>query len=412
MVKITTTLIKGLEPKNTGYDVRDTEIKGFLLKVHPSGKMTYYLDYRTSDGLRKSYRIGGHGTLKLAQAREIAGLRAADVAHGTDIQTAKKEIRQQAELRKVNTLGGFLEHKYGPWVENERKSGTQTLKRIAAQFRFLFPTPLSNITPWIIEKWRSEQRKAGKASTTVNRDVMALKSALSKAVQWDVLDVHPLTKVKPIKTDDHGHVRYLSKSEAERLRKVLDERELRLREERLRGNVWRRERGYEEYPDLFNVTYADHIKPMVLLTLNTGMRRGELFNIQWEDVNFHTNKLTVKGETAKSGKTRYIPLSKEARAVVKAWREQQKEHSGLVFPGKNGAPFNNVKSAWTAVREAAHLNDFRWHDMRHDFASKLVMAGVSLYAVKELLGHASIVVTERYSHLAPEHLEDAVAKLA
>ena len=82
-----------------------------------------------------------------------------------------------------------------------------------------------------------------------------------------------------------------------------------------------------------------------------------------------------------------------------------------MFPGKNGAAFNNVRRSWDGVLKAAKITRFRWHDMRHDFASRLTMAGVDLNTVRELLGHSDYAMTQRYAHLAPEHKAAAVAKL-
>ena len=102
--KLTNSLLKRLKPTTAVYSIRDTDIKGFLLKVYPTGKMVYYMDYRTKDGQRKSYLIGNHGNITPAQAREIAGLRAADVAHGKDIQREKQIAKRKAKQRKMSTL--------------------------------------------------------------------------------------------------------------------------------------------------------------------------------------------------------------------------------------------------------------------------------------------------------------------
>jgi integrase len=143
---------------------------------------------------------------------------------------------------------------------------------------------------------------------------------------------------------------------------------------------------------------------MTLLALNTGMRRGELTSIKWNDVNLHTKIITIRAGYAKSAKARHIPLNSEALDVLKRYRKQ---HSG------EGRLFDvfSVKKSWNALMTNAGIRDFRFHDLRHTFASKLVAAGVDLNTVRELLGHADIRMTLRYAHLAPEHKAAAVQKL-
>ena len=153
------------------------------------------------------------------------------------------------------------------------------------------------------------------------------------------------------------------------------------------------------------------MKPMILLALNTGLRRGELFNLAWKDLNLDRAMLTVRGEGAKSGQTRHVPLNEEALEALKVWRGNALGSNELVFPGKNGGRLANVNTAFRRVLNDTGINAFRWHDLRHTFASKLVMAGVDLNTVRELLGHADIKMTLRYAHLSPHVKAAAVQKL-
>jgi len=143
------------------------------------------------------------------------------------------------------------------------------------------------------------------------------------------------------------------------------------------------------------------IQTIVGLAMNTGCRRGELFNLTWDNISLKNKTLTVTGMVAKSKKKRVIPLNSKAMELLKTWRKGNVTHiSGLVFPSDiTGKPLVGIKRQWANLMKAANVTGFRFHDLRHDFASRLAMKGVSLYEVKDLLGHSSITMTERYAHL-------------
>lgn len=305
----------------------------------------------------------------------------------------------------------FIYSHYAPWFKGHRKSGNKTLAHIKRCFIVPFgDKSLTEITPVIIDQWRTKRLKNGRSIETVNRDIATFKAALSKAVLWGFIDHHPLEKLKLLKADRRVKVRFLSANEEQRLRESAIAREIKIKTERCRANEWRKERGYDLFYDLSKVTYADHLRPMILLSINTGLRRGELFSLKWENINFDRATLTIEGMYAKSGKTRHVPLNTEAFQVLKEWH-QQCDTNELVFPSKDNEPFNNVKKSWAGLLTSAKIKDFRWHDIRHHFASRLVMAGVDLNTVRELLGHSDIAMTLRYAHLAPEHKAKAVEKL-
>jgi integrase len=133
--------------------------------------------------------------------------------------------------------------------------------------------------------------------------------------------------------------------------------------------------------------------------------------MRWQDVDLTRRIVTVAAAHAKSGRTRYVPLNDEAVRILKTWRTSDVASTGYVFPGAGGARLIDVKTAWMSLLRVAGVTGFRFHDLRHTFASRLVMAGVDLNTVRELLGHADLKMTLRYAHLAPEHKAAAVAKL-
>jgi integrase len=186
--------------------------------------------------------------------------------------------------------------------------------------------------------------------------------------------------VKQLKTDRQGIIRFLDPMEEQRLQVALEQ-----------------------------LPAGQRLRPMVILSMHTGLRWGELAALKWKDCDLHTRLLTVRGEGAKSKQTRYIPLNDTAQASLMAWTTHMPPE-GLIFPGKAG-PLNNVKKSWASLLKSAGITNFRWHDLRHQFASRLVQKGVDLNTVRELMGHQSITMTLRYSHLAPEHRAAAVSRI-
>jgi integrase len=316
-----------------------------------------------------------------------------------------------------------LDETYDAWMKSTYGKRTTQVAQIRSAFRDLLELKLSEFTTARIERWRvnrkfhhagsdaPKKRRAREVKrSTVNRNIAALRAALNRATEWGVLSSMPLGKIKFRAEDENAVVRYLTEEEESRLRGALVARDNARRAARASANVWRRDRGYKEWT-VYD-TYTDYLTPLVLLAINTGLRRGELLQLKWRDLDLQRRILTVRGEGAKTGQTRHIPLNSEAVRVMKAWRPTTAEPAWLVFGGASEtAPLFAVKKAWHGVLKAATVTSFRFHDLRHTFASKLVMSGIDLNTVRELLGHKSLTMTLRYAHLAPEHKAAAVETL-
>ncbi|MEQ8408007.1 MAG: site-specific integrase [Gammaproteobacteria bacterium] len=411
--KLTTTSIKQVSPTEKPFEIVDSELRGFLLRVQPTGRMTFYFSYRNEAGKKARIKIGTVGNISPQQARDQATALAGQVSTGVDVQAEKKHKKAVSELEKQSSLGHFIENQYKPWALSNRKSGQSTLDALHRHFKDWSTLQMDEISPYLVEQWRTRQLKAGMQPSTVNRNVACLKGVLSKALEWDSLEHHPLEKLKPLKIDSSPKVRFLTSSEEQSLSLALRKRDNELKLARERGNQFREKRGYEPLPSLMELDFADYLEPMVIVSLKTGMRRGEVFDLLWSDINFETETVTIRAEISKSNKTRHIPLSPIALDTLKKWKQQQpgSPDSTRVFTNSKGERFDNTNKAWRAILKDAGISDFRWHDMRHDFASKLVMKGVPLNTVRELCGHSDMNTTLRYAHLAPEHKAEAIALL-
>jgi integrase len=154
---------------------------------------------------------------------------------------------------------------------------------------------------------------------------------------------------------------------------------------------------------------------MVLVSLYSGIRRGSLFGLKWGDIDFFTKTMTIRADNDKPEKTHRFPMNSVVFDTLTKWREQNLpvKDDALIFPSPiSGEELNNVKKSWATVLKEAQIENFRWHDMRHDFASQLVMKGIDLNTVRELMGHADMKMTMRYAHLAPSSKLKAVEVLA
>jgi len=398
-LKITRDVVRGLEPRQRLYEIRDAELNGLILRVYPSGRMVYVAQF--ARGRRTT--VGRADVLTPSDARAKAQQILADAAKGIDPAEDKRRA-------KSPTLSEYLDGEYGEWAEQHYSDGDATVRRLKATFPDLLKVRLQEITPWHVEKWRTARQKKGVPVATTNRQLNQLKAVFKKASELGgPLYSNPLAgAAKMKKVDSKAIVRYLSDAEEVRLMAAIDARESKLCRQRRSANKWRANRGYKLLPSLSSGR-ADHLKPMVIVSLNTGVRQGELFNLKWADIDFDTAMLTVRGEGAKSGQTRHVPLNDVALAALKTWGRG--EATDYVFPGENGARLTNVRTAWAKVLEVAKVTGFRWHDLRHTFASRLVIAGVDLNTVRELLGHADMKMTIRYAHLAPHVKVDAVSRL-
>ena len=210
----------------------------------------------------------------------------------------------------------------------------------------------------------------------VNRDLQFLKHVFYVAMKDGLCERNPVRDVRLFK-ENNQRVRLLTEDEEARLREFIDDSD------------W----------------------PMVAVAIHTGLRQAEQFNLRWEHVDFATGVITIP--RSKHGEARRVPMNDTVRDLLRALPSRLK--SALVFPSATGVtPLdarNYINRVFAPALEKARIDGFRWHDLRHAFASRLVMKGVDLRTVQELLGHTTLAMTLRYSHLSPGHQLDAVRRL-
>ena len=392
---IGTTLLtsKETQPQPKPFELYDTRLRGFTLRIQPSGSRSYYARFERN----RRIVIGRVDTLSPEEARVRCQKILGNIAHG---------VHPLHGIQGTDgmTLGTFIADTYTTWVNaSHPRTAANTLEKLYRLFRTWYAEPLTTITVERIESWKARRLNEGRSPTTVLRDLFTLSSVLRRAVKAGELTDNPVRRVDRPRIDRRGKVRFLDHAEEARLRKAMKARDEEMQRLRTTGNARRQYRHEKLLPQLPH--FGDHLTPAVLLSMNTGLRRGELLKLRWKSIDFSRRLLTVEGPTAKSRQTRHVPLNEEAINTLRQW-QQQSGTGARVFDVATG-----FQKGWAKLLKRARITHFRWHDLRHHFASSLVQHGVPLNTVRDLLGHSSVQMSLRYAHLAPDQRRVAVAKL-
>jgi integrase len=401
--KFTDKYIRDLSPQSARVRVWDTESPYLVLDVLPTGKKVFRAYYRRA-GKPAYSTIDTYGAITLKGARDAVLKIRAQAREGVCPVEERRKVKVKAEEnqkaqdnQRELLLRNFLEQVYIP---DAKRRGMKTIDKtdqmVRSHFADFLDYRLDHITPKMIEKWQTDALAKGLKPTSINRALNPLRAIMTIAVEKEYLEIHPLKRCKNLSVQDDMKERYLSAEEETRLRNQLEKRN--------------QEKSIRLPPDDERI-YADHIMPIVLVALNTGMRRGEIFQLTWDNVSFKNNIITVTADTAKSSRKRYINMNKETQRVLEDWNIYS-SRVGLVFPNPaTGKSLVEIKSMWVNILKDAGIDNFRFHDLRHTFASNLVMKGAPLYMVQKLLGHSTLEMTMRYAHLSPDSTAQAVALL-
>ena len=215
-------------------------------------------------------------------------------------------------------------------------------------------------------------KRGKRAPASVNRYLATLSHCFTVAVkEYGWCDANPLANVRKLK-EPRGRVRFLENAELTRLLEACRE---------------------SPSPALY---------PVVVLAVSTGMRRGEIIGLEWPDVDFARNRLTL--HETKNGERRTVPLAGHALDVMREWAKVRRLDTPRVFAA-------DIRSAWETARRKAEIADFRFHDLRHCAASYLAMNGASIAEIAAVLGHKTLAMVKRYAHLSDSHTAAVVERM-
>jgi len=316
--------------------------------IFKKGK-NWYIDYYVN-GRRKRECIGP--SKKLAET--VLHKRKIEIAEGKYLDNNRREKVKFEEMARL-----FLEYS---------RVNKKSWKR-DCQNRYINEIDLLSV-----EKYKMQRlRKVSPA--TVNREVACLKSLLNKAVEWGKLERNPIRKIKMLK-ENNTIVRYLNKDELGRLIFLAKE----------------------------------PLKTIIQIAVLTGMRKSEILNLKWQNIDFERGLIVLEEKDTKNCKRREIPI--ESRLLEKLKVLYSKSDRSYVFINKHGQPLRKIDCQFKNLLKKAGIVNFRFHDLRHTFASYMVMSGLDLLTIKEFLGHSSLRMVLRYAHLSPNYKREAVEILS
>ena len=384
--KLTKRAVDALVAGSERYFAWDIELKGFGVRVTPEGRKTYIVRYRTIGGAKRMLTLATHGVLTTEEAREEARKALARAAMGGDPQGVKAERRAEMTVRELCEL-------YMVEGTATKKATTLHIDRIRIK-RHINPrignmkvtdVARSDIQRLMIDVGNGNIRKDATPHTrggkgAAARTVGLLGGIFNFAVEYGFITQSPVRGVKRYR--DNRRDRFLSPAELGRLGDVLSELE--------------KDGGDPR-----------HIAILRLLAL-TGARKNEIARLRWSELDLERGLLRLRD--SKTG-PKIIRLGIAALELVAALKPNG---SIYLFPDRRrpDQPIANLDWAWVCIRKKAGLDDVRIHDLRHSFASAGLASGEGLPLIGKLLGHAHVVTTSRYAHLADDPIRAAADRIS
>ncbi len=366
--KFTKRMIEALEPDSTKRIVIwDTEVTGFCVRVYPTGRKTYFLQYRNQKNETHKVKIGVHGSITTEAAREKANQLALSVSLGTDPSIKLLSSEQHT----VYDLGEeYLKSHAKVKKKSKGCKEDETFLRDIIYKKF-GSTDVTAVSALDLQKLHASLKET---PYKANRIRALLSKMFNLAIGWGWRADNPVNGVE--KYQEYKRHRWLNNEEMQRLWEALD-------------------------------THTDQsIANALRLLLLTGSRRSEVLHATWDQFDLEREIWTKPAHTTKQKQMAHVPLSAQTIDMLKAMKSEAT--SPFLFPGRiPGKPLQEIKKSWDSITKKAGLSNVRIHDLRHTHASHLVSSGLSLSIVGKLLGHTQASTTQRYAHLADEPLKQA-----
>lgn len=357
-------------------EITDHLVKGLKLVVTRLGKKTWLFRY-VFNGTKRAMKLGSYPELRLADARMIA-------ASKNDLLTISKDPQHERDVQKaMPTVTEFFTNTYYPHAKKRKRSHSDDLSRFNNHLRDVIgQIPLNQVEAVHVMQILDQAKDSELAHATINR-IRALFSVMySYAIDLGLVERNPVLRVKKYKEVNQIE-RFLTEQELPRLMQVLN--------------------TPAQY-EIDNLVIVAIVKVLLL----TGMRKREVMDMKWADVDLSSGHWKL--ENNKSGKPRLIRLASDSLTEIRKMLPRQSEY---IFANPQTAqPFNDIRKCYDKIMKAAGITNMRIHDLRHNFASMAVNKGLSLYVVQHLLGHASPQTTQRYAHLNSEVMLDAYQQVA
>jgi integrase len=351
-------------------DYWDTTISGFVLECRASGRKTYALRYTDEAGVQRQHKIGRFENITFDQARKAARKLRSEVELGGNPAAQKEERKAIPTYKEIAD-----QHLTHAKATLRRPENTEINLRVHIVPRW-GRTRLTDIKPQDVAKWFAQKEAEGLKPATVEKIRVVFSRSFELARQWNIpgSDRNPVRGL-PRRKFNNARNRYLSADEVQRILKAAEKSRNR------------------------------QLKAIIQLLLLTGARKSELLHAEWKHVNIERREWLIP--MSKTGTPRHVPLSQAAIEVIEKLPRFEKCPYLIPNP-KTKKPYDCIKRPWDTVRTNAGLSDVHIHDLRHSAASFMINAGIDLYAVGRVLGHADHQSTMRYSHLANDTLLAAV----